>query len=99
MSMRFCKDFRDTGIDKARFVCYNKSRDSMLRSFFGEQAKTVYKRFRDAKSTKQGAVGAICDCNARRLCDSTGGAADDVAGLTQFNIFRDVCAFSCSATP
>ena len=45
----------------------------------GERVKTLDKRFYEAKSTKQGAIGAICDCNAWRLCDSTGGVADDVA--------------------
>ena len=46
----------------------------------GEQAKTTECCFCDAKSTKQGAIGEIYDFDAWRLCDLTGGLAEDVAG-------------------
>ena len=46
----------------------------------GERVKTTECCFYEAKSTKQGVVGAIYDCNAQRLCDLTGGVAEDAAG-------------------
>ncbi len=45
----------------------------------GERAKTTECCFCEVKSTKQGAIGKICDFDAWRLCDLTGGVAEDVA--------------------
>ena len=60
----------------------------VARLALGEQAKTTDCCFCDAKSTKQEAVGASASSDARRLCDLTGGVAEDVAGIVATrNIF------------
>ena len=46
----------------------------------GERAKTTECCFCEAKYTKQGAEEASVPSDTRRLCDCTGGEAEDVAG-------------------
>ena len=63
----------------------------------GERVKTTECCFYEVKSTKQRAVGAICDCDARRLCDLTGGEAEDVAGSNPEPSIRVSHSFVCAS--